>query len=54
MEDRKKGAQRISKEDHSHLLDEITRMEILEFVEAEGDIMNNSGNKGEQSMDDGD
>jgi hypothetical protein len=39
---------------HRHLLDEITRMEILEYVEAEDDIMDYSGSKGEQSMDDGD
>jgi hypothetical protein len=54
MEARKKGAQRISEEDHGRLLDEITRTEILEFVEAEDDIMDYSGREGEQSMDDGD
>jgi hypothetical protein len=42
----------ISEQDHGRLLDEITRVEILEFAEAEDDIMDYSGSEGEQSMDD--
>jgi hypothetical protein len=52
-EARSEGAQKVSEQDHGRLLDEITRMEILEFVEAEDDIMDYSGSEGEQSMDDG-
>jgi hypothetical protein len=52
-EARSEGAQKVSEQDHGRLLDEITRMEILEFVEAEDDIMDHSGSEGEQSMDDG-
>jgi hypothetical protein len=52
-EARSKGAQKVSEQDHGRLLDEITRMEILEFAEAEDDIMDCSGSEGEQSMDDG-
>jgi hypothetical protein len=51
-EGRNKGAQRIFEQDHGRLLDEITRMEILEFVEAEDAIMDYSGSEGEQPMDD--
>jgi hypothetical protein len=44
----------VSEQDHGRLLDEITRMEILEFVEDKDDIMDHSGSEGElQSMDDG-
>jgi hypothetical protein len=52
-EARSKGAQKISEQDHGRLLDEITRMEILEFVEDKDDIMEYSGSEGEQSMDEG-
>ncbi len=50
---RRKGAQRLSEHDHSRLLDEISRMEILEFDEDEDDIMDCSGSKGKQSIDEG-
>jgi hypothetical protein len=50
---RNKGAQKISEQDHGRLLDEITRMEMLEFVEDEDDIMDYSGSEGEQSIDEG-
>jgi hypothetical protein len=36
----------------SHLLDEISRMNILDFVEDEEEIMDCLGSEGEQSMDD--
>jgi hypothetical protein len=52
-EAKSEGAQKVWEQDHGRLLDEITRMEILEFVEAEDDIMDHSGSEGEQSMDDG-
>jgi hypothetical protein len=52
-EARRKGALRVSEHDHSRLLDEISRMEILEFEEEEDDIMDCSGDDGgEQSLDD--
>jgi hypothetical protein len=51
-EARRKGAQKVSNHDHGRLLDEISRMEILEFVEEEDDIMDCSGGEGEESMDD--
>ncbi len=52
-EARRKGAQRLSEHDHSRLLDEISRMEILEFDEDEDDIMDCSDSEeGEESMDD--
>ena len=51
-EARRKGAQRLSEHDHSRLLDEISRMEILEFDEDEDDIMDFLDSEGEQSMDD--
>ncbi len=47
-----KGAQKVSKHDHSHLLNEISRMDILDFVEDEDDIMDWLGSKGEQFRDD--
>jgi hypothetical protein len=52
IEVRSKGAQRVSEHDHSRLLDEISRMEILQFDEDEDNIMDCSGSKGDQSMDD--
>ena len=52
-EARSKGAQKISEQDHGRLLDEITRMEILDFVEDEDDILDYSGSEGEQSDDEG-
>ena len=53
-EARRKGAQKVSEHDHGRLLDEISRMEIIEFVEDEDDIMNCSGGEEEEeeSMDD--
>jgi hypothetical protein len=51
-EARNKGAQRVSEPDHGRLLDEITRMEILEFIEDEDDIIDYLGSNGEQLMDD--
>jgi hypothetical protein len=45
-----KGVQKESK-DHAHLIDEISRMEILEFDEDDDNIMDCSGSEGEQSMD---
>ena len=54
-EARRKGALKLSDQDHGRLLDEISRMEILDFVEEEDDIMDCSGSDGEeQSMDDDD
>ena len=52
-EARSKGAQKISEQDHGRLLDEIARMEILDFVEDEDDILDYSGSEGEQSVDEG-
>jgi hypothetical protein len=52
-EARNEGAQKMSKQDHGHPLNEITRMEMLEFVEDEDDIMDCSGSKGKQSIDEG-
>jgi hypothetical protein len=46
------GAQKVSEHDHSHLLDEISRMDILYFVEDEDDIMDCLGSKIEQFRDD--
>ena len=55
MEARRKGALRISEHDHGRLLDEISRMEIIDFVEDEDDIMDCSGSDdGEESIDDDD
>jgi hypothetical protein len=55
LEAKRKGAQKVSKYDHFHLLDEISRMDILEFVEDEDHIMDCSGSEGEQqSMDEED
>jgi hypothetical protein len=51
-EARRKGALKLSEPDHGRLLDEISRMEILDFVEEEDDIMDCSGSDGEQSLDD--
>jgi hypothetical protein len=53
-EARRKGASKLSEPDHGRLLDEISRMEILDFVEEEDDIMDCSGSEEEeqQSMDD--
>jgi hypothetical protein len=52
MEARHKGAQKeVSEHDHGCLLDEISTMDILDFVEDEEDIMDWLGSKGEQSMD---
>jgi hypothetical protein len=52
-EARQKEAQKVSKHDHDHgrLLDEISRMDILDFVEDEDNIMDHLGSKGEQSTD---
>jgi hypothetical protein len=50
---RNKGAQKTSEQDHGRLLDEVTRMEMLDFVEDEDDIMDCSGSEGEQSIDEG-
>jgi hypothetical protein len=47
---RRKGAQKVSEHDHGHLIDEISRMKILEFDENEDSIMDCSGSEGEQSM----
>jgi hypothetical protein len=52
-EARNKGSQKILEEDQGHLLDEITRMELLKFVEDEDEIMDYSGSKGEAFMNDG-
>jgi hypothetical protein len=52
MEARRKGAQKVSEFDHDRLLDEISKMEILDFVEDEDDIMDCSGSDGDQSMED--
>jgi hypothetical protein len=47
------GAQKVFEHDHtSHLLDEISRMDIMDFVEDEDDIMDCLGSKGEQFRDD--
>jgi hypothetical protein len=51
-EARRKGALKVSEHDHGRLLDEISRMEILDFVEEEDDIRDCSGSDGEQSLDD--
>jgi hypothetical protein len=51
-EARRKGALKLSEPDHSHLLDEISQVEILGFVEEEDDIMDCSESDGEQSLDD--
>ena len=54
-EAKRKGARKVSEYDHCRLLDEISRMDILEFVEDEDDIMDCSGGEGEeQSMDEDD
>jgi hypothetical protein len=52
IEARSKGAQRVSEHDHSRLLDEISRIEILEFDEDEDNIMDCLGSKGDQLDDD--
>ncbi len=51
-EARRKGALKVSKHDHGRLLDEISRMEILDFMEEEDEIRDCSGSDGEQSLDD--
>jgi hypothetical protein len=52
-EARRKGALRVSEHDHGCLLDEISRMEIIDFVEDEDDILECSGSDdGEESTDD--
>jgi hypothetical protein len=51
-EARVKGAQKVSEFDHDRLLDEISKMEVLDFVEDEDDIMDCSGSDGNQSMED--
>jgi hypothetical protein len=51
-EARRKGALKVSKHDHGRLLDEISIMEILNFVEEEDDIRDCSRSDGEQSLDD--
>jgi hypothetical protein len=53
-EARRKGALKVSAHDHGRLLEEISRMEIIDFVEDEDDIMDCSGSEvdGEQSLDD--
>jgi hypothetical protein len=51
-EARSKGAQRVSEHDHSRLLDEISRMEVLQFDEDEDNIMDCLGSEGDQSVDD--
>ena len=53
MEARRKGALRISEHDHGCLLDEISRMEIIDFVEDEDDIRDFSGSDdGEELIND--
>jgi hypothetical protein len=42
-EAKRKGTQKVSEYDHCRLLDEISRMDILEFVEDEDDILDCSG-----------
>jgi hypothetical protein len=51
-EARRKGALKVSEHDHGRLLDAISRMEILDFVEEEDNIRDCSGSDGEQSLDD--
>ena len=52
-EARRKGALRVSEHDHGCLLDEISRMEIIDFVEDKDDILECSGSDdGEESTDD--
>jgi hypothetical protein len=45
---------KVSAHDHGRLLEEISRMEIIDFVEDEDGIMDCSGSEvdGEQSLDD--
>jgi hypothetical protein len=52
MEARQKGAQKVSEHNHGRLLDKISRMDILDFVEDEDDIMDCLGIKRDQSKDD--